>query len=800
MKFSILRCKNNIGNSVRTTLYLLLCIAPLAGTDAGRATIKSIIIEGAHAVPHYTILSKIPYHPGDSLNRVKTRQLINNIYQLGMVSCVKVATEAQESEGKNVNLIVTITEKKLITRVVLEGNSALTTSFINKKLELNTISALDEGDFYALSERIKKLYAEKNYHNVTCEGSFKTTPEGDTEAVIKINEGKPTMVQRVFFEGNTIFRSAQLRTLLFTREDWLFGFINRAGSFQPDALEYDRSVIENHYQNHGYLMARVTDIIVDPIPNSSHVNVTFKMYEGDCFAIHEVKAAENQILSEDEQIAAIPIRPGQRYCKELIKTSMENLRMIVGEQGYIYADVMPSIIPDLEKKQVSVAFYTNLGSAMKLNRITFIGNNKTDDKVIRRQLVLDEGELITTRKLELSKNRVQSLGYFDPKSGVNWNIVRVDDSIADLELMLQEVSTGQGFAQLGFKGLPTDMSSPLDSFNVNLGVQNSNWFGRGLQGSVSAKYSQQDRSIDFNLADPWLFDRPIYGSIHVFHRRSRYDDFRLATSRPYELTTAVFGKLGLTIAQLSNTTMLGELGFESICFKELETQAASLENLIARKFQSGNVMMVGASLIQDLRNHPTHPTTGYLFNTGAKVGFPISLNTSDFGYVKWELDAQWYAPIIDEYDLVFRFHLFAGIVHQIHKFAIPYRELFHIGGPATVRGFEFGQIGPSFASSSLGSTKGLVINAELLFPIRTDGSIRGVIFYDGGSGWNTPDTQLIPAAGLINNNFDYRHAIGFGVRLTQPTAVSIDIGFKLDRRKRLGESLSEVHFNMIRDF
>lgn len=768
-----------------------------------RVTINTIIIEGAHTVPHYTILSKIPYHPGDTINRVKTRQLIHNIYNLGVVSCVKVATEATESASaqgpQKVDLIVSIVEKKPITRVILEGNYALTTSFISKKLDLPTISALDEGDFHALGERIKKLYAEKNYHNVACEGSFRTTTQGDTEAVIKIDEGKPTMVQRVFFEGNTIFRSAQLRTLLFTREDWLFGFMNRAGSFQPDALEYDRSVIEGHYHNHGFLMARVVDIVVDPIPDSSYVNVTFKIQEGDCFRVSSVKAAENRVLSENEQLAAIPIRPGQIYCKELIKTSLENLRMIVGEQGYIYADVMPSIIPDLEKKQVEISFHTNLGSAMKLNRITFVGNTKTDDKVIRRQLVLDEGELITTRKLELSKNRVQSLGYFDPKNGVNWNIVRLDESTADLELMLQEASTGQGFAQIGVKGLPTDMSSPLDSFNVNLGVQNTNWFGRGLQGSVSIKYSQQDRSIDFSLADPWLFDRPIYGSLHLFHRRSRYDDFRLASSRPYELTTAGIVKLGLNIAQLSNTTMLGEVGFESICFKELETQVL-LESLIARKFQSGNVVTVGASLIQDLRNHPTHPTTGYLFNSGAKVGAPISLKSSDFGYVKWELDWQWYAPIIDEYNLVFRFHVFAGIVHQIHKFAIPYRELFHIGGPATVRGFEFGQIGPSFQSSSLGSTKGLVINAELLFPIRPDGSIRGVIFYDGGSGWDTPDKQFIPAGGLFNDKFDYRHAIGFGIRLTQPTPVSIDVGFKLDRRKRLGESLSEVHFNMIRDF
>lgn len=787
-------------SSNRRQALLLTCFSLALYAREDLATIKKIVIEGTHSVPRYTILSKIPYRVGDRINRAKTRQLIHNIYSLGVVSCVKVAVEDRtQSSNQEIDLIITIVEKRPIRRVVLKGNYALTTSFLNKKLDLTAISACDEGDFYALGNRIKKLYAEKNYHNVICEGTFETTPEGDTEAVVTITEGNPTSVQRVFFEGNTVFRSAQLRSLLFTREDWLFGFINRAGSFQPDALEYDRSVIENFYQNHGFLTARVTDVIVTPVPNSSCVHVTFRIQEGDCYTVSEVKATENQALSEEEQLASIPIRPGQRYCKELIKTSMENLRMIVGEQGYIYADVMPSIIPDPETKQVAISFYTTLGSTMRLNRITLIGNIKTDDKVIRRQLVLDEGELITTRKLELSKNRVQSLGYFEPKNGVNWNIVRIDDSTADLELIVQEVKTGQGFAQMGLKGLPTDKTSAVDSFNVNIGVQNSNWFGRGIQGSISGQYSQQDRSLNLVLADPWLFDRPIYGSINCFHRRQRYDDFKLAAAKPYEMTTAAIAKLGLTISQLSNTTVLGELGFESICFRELSTEN-TLNNLISRKFQSGNVLSIGASLIQDMRNHPTHPTTGYLFNTGAKVGIPYSLQKTDFGFVKWELDAQWYAPIIDEYDLVFRFHLFSGIVHQIHNFATPYRELFHIGGPATVRGFEYGQIGPSFQGSSLGATKALVINAELLFPIRPDGSIRGVLFYDGGAGWDTPDTQFIPKEFLRNNNFNYRHAIGFGVRLTQPTPVSIDVGFKLDRRKRFGESLSEVHFNMIRDF
>jgi len=554
----------------------------------------------------------------------------------------------------------------------------------------------------------------------------------------------------------------------------------------------------------------VTDIIITPISGTPDVDVTFKIIEGDRFTVSEVKAPENQILSEEEQLVVIPIKPGQIYSKELIRQTMEMLRLVWGEYGYIDAEVSPSVIPDMQKKTAALTFYTTLNNKLRLNRITLIGNSKTNDNVIRRQVLIDEGELITTRKLEMSKARIQSLGYFEPKNGVNWQIVRLDDNTADLELLLDEVSTGQGSLNIGFNGLTSDKSSPTDSFRVSGVLQNSNWFGRGIQGSLSAGYSKQDQSVDLVIANPWLFDKPLYGSVNFFHRRSRYDDFRLALNAPAELTTAGFGKMGFTVSQLTNVTTLGELGFESICFQELKTADPVLVPLINRKFQSGNVVSIGVSLMQDLRNHPTHPTGGVFWNSSLKIGIPYgdacaSLGLcqskgTDFGFVRLTLDTQWYASLIEEYSLVFRLRGFAGFVQQIGNHAIPYRELYHIGGQATVRGFNFGQISPMLDGSSLGATKAFVINTELLFPVTANGSIRGVLFYDGGAGWDTPDKQLIPEWRLRNNRFNYRHAIGFGVRLTQPTPLSIDIGFKLDRNKRLGETLSEVAFSMTRDF
>jgi outer membrane protein assembly factor BamA len=140
--------------------------------------------------------------------------------------------------------------------------------------------------------------------------------------------------------------------------------------------------------------------------------------------------------------------------------------------------------------------------------------------------------------------------------------------------------------------------------------------------------------------------------------------------------------------------------------------------------------------------------------------------------------------------------------------AIPYRDLYNVGGPGSVRGFDFGQIGPQIFFSSVGATRAFWINAELIFSITQDQSVRGLLFYDGGAGWHTPlnARQLellrdpLNANALINNQFKYRHAIGFGLRLLNPLPIRVDVGFKLDRNKRLGEKFYEVHLAGAQEF
>ena len=206
-----------------------------------------------------------------------------------------------------------------------------------------------------------------------------------------------------------------------------------------------------------------------------------------------------------------------------------------------------------------------------------------------------------------------------------------------------------------------------------------------------------------------------------------------------------------------------------------------------------------------MRNHPMFPKEGHRWRLTAKAGIPTFNNA--IGFYKVTFDTHWYTTLIQEYDVVLHTHAFFGLATPVNtQRAVPFSELFHIGGPATVRGFRFGEVGPKFLNESgIGAKKAMFVNVELLFPITSDYSMRGIFFYDGGAGWDNPYVHGADKAFVTGNSFDYRHSVGIGIRLTSPVPVKIDWGFKIDPRKdRLDrsrdENASEVHFSMSYDW
>jgi len=779
--------------------------------QADEKTIADIAVYGNTLLPDHTIKTKIPYRTGATFDPFLSSQAIHTLYQLDLFRNVRI--EKRDLDADRVQLIITLEEKDRVENISFHGNKQLDDDKLKERINASDMRTIDEEEITQLERIIRSAYQEKNYHNVTITPKIERTDDKRIHLHFYISEGKRSVVKRVRFVGNASIPTKELRKQIFTREEWILSFFDKAGTYHPDALEQDKYMIENTYHNNGFLAAQVTDADVTTLEDGNFM-VTFTIDEGDIYTISDVDIEGNTLFSAEQLRAYLPVQPGQLYSKQAIRESMEALRTLWGEYGYIYADVHPSVRDiDEENKTVAITFSHQLGNQMFVDRINILGNRKTAENVIRRQLSIDEGDMVTQRQLDESQYRVQALGLFDEQTGVNWRFTKKDEEYVDLDMILQEAKTGRFFYSAGIN--MNGPQSPLDGFSVSGGMRNLNFMGAGIQYHLNLMYSRNDKSADFSVTDNWLFNKPIAGTLHLFSVKSRYEDVSLTTQEPEERTSGGMIRLGARPRFLDYTQVSGALGIDEIryttniapneqildVFDSQEAREAFTDK-VARSFQEGSISWIAGSVAQDYRNHPYLPSRGYIWNLDLKYAFPTGiLNDQDFAFFKVGLTGDWYTPLIGERTLVLHGHGFFGAVTEEARRNLPYRELFHIGGATTVRGYEFGQIGPQLFNDSLGGKKALLTNVELLFPISGDGNLRGVVFYDGGASWDTPQlTSNILQSRIENQSFEYRHSIGVGFRASSPVPVRVDWAFKLDRKKGREENISKVHITGSQDF
>lgn len=819
---------------ILTRAILLLIIAiPLSAAFASRRqpipitssfneqaprelTIAAIQIDGLATVSSDDVYSKMPFRIGDVFKKRQVSSFIKKLYELGRFSSIKV-TRSNPTQD-TIALRITVAEKPVIEKTEFIGNNHLGENEIERKLKLSHTVALDAEQLDSIIQMIKKLYQDKDYHDVKITGEL--VPTTDNRVIVRytIDEGERTIVRRVFIEGNKYIPSKALRKVLFTREVWLGSFFDRSGKYIPEAIEYDKYQLENFYQNSGFLAAHVTDVKLDR-KESGYMDVTFVIDEGEPYTLESVDAEGNDLVPRERLLGFISLRPGMLWSREAVRNTMERLRSVWGEYGYIYADVQPTVVPNDEKKTIALSFKSDLGNKMMANRISIVGNEKTLDKVIRRFIEFNEGETLTTRAMDNSKTRVQGLGYFDQKEGVNWVTNKVDDEHVDLELNVKEIRTGHVNGGLSYGGT-ANHQSPVQSIAANVSVSDSNWQGSGVTYNFSGSLANrgEERTFMAQVGNPFLFDRPLFGNLQFILRRSLYDEMNniVRNQTPVEHITGGAATIGFAIPRWGYMQCAFDGGAERIQFNSVPQAfvpagvspaiRANYQTVLNNRFLSGTIVRFGGSLMQEARNHPRFPSRGHRFAINAYAAVPQLSN--NFGFAKFEFDGDWYTPLINENTLIFRIHGHFGIVENLNNQSIPYRELFHVGGPSNVRGFIFGQISPQVVidqsnrlqGDSIGAKKAFWINVELIFPLTYDMGTRAVFFYDGGAGWDTPGAARISPEILRNNQFSYRHSFGFGLRLTSPTPIRLDWGFKLDRRKKRGEPLTKFHFDMSQEF
>lgn len=762
--------------------------------------IKAIVIEGNKYVKKDAILRKLPYRVGDRFVKERTEVAINLLYSLGYFRQIRI--EEKDAEDDKVILYVVVEERKLLERVDLEGNRSIRTKKIMSELSLDKLETIDEEQLKRIALAIEKLYKDENYHSVVVDYkivSNKLSPD-KARVVFVIDEGKKATIKRIYFRGNKRLPDRKLRTVIFTREDWILGLLDDSGKYNEESLEMDKKRIEYLYREHGYLMAKVANVGIDFSKNNREISVTFDIREGDQFRIRYVSVPGDDLFEEDELLEHVFIKAGEPFSQSKIVKSIEKLKTQWGEIGYIYADVFPQVVPNEETKEVDITFHAEKGKRMFVNRINITGNKITKDRVVRRELEIEEGDLITSKKLGNSKTSVEYLGFFE-RGTVNWKMHKISEDNVDLELSLKEARTGKLNAGLSYG---SDKGSSKRSIRGNVTLDKSNFLGRGFDIGLAVQSSlHRFQSGSVHFFDPHLFDTDVSTAVNLYVQQEEYEQWGNLERPPIQRVYGTSTNFGFLLPKISRRTRVGiEVGYEHIknnCPKTAPRDRELLQPIVNRMFQAGDHFWLGADISKDIRNHRVYPNRGYKILFGVKTA-PPGLN-QEFSFLKAEFDWSWYTPLIGERDLVLMLHARGGIIDTLAKDkVIPYKELFHMGGQTTVRGFIWGGIEPAWVSAAhgnpLGARKAIQFNMELIFPLVPDYQMKGHLFYDAGAGWDTPKQCITNRSHIKRDKFNLRHSVGFGLNLSNPFPAKIDWGYKLDRDKDAGESPHEFHISM----
>ncbi|MGQ3376054.1 MAG: outer membrane protein assembly factor BamA [Caulobacteraceae bacterium] len=706
--------------------------APAAApVEEERAVISRIRVRGTQRLDQTTILSYLPIQPGDTVDPQVLDVAVRTLTRTQLFADVQLGIQP------NGDLIVEIVENPIINQVVFEGNSAIGDTKLTEEVTLKPRGIYTRARIQEDVGKIVELYRLSGRIGATVTPKIVQLDQNRVDVVFEINEGPETGVRAITFLGNEAFSDNELREVMVTKQSQWWRLFGTTDNYDPNRVDYDREQLRKFYTNRGYYDFRVISAISELSPDDSAFAITMTVDEGDRYNFGNVEVVtENDRLNPDFLRALLPIRSGDLYESDKIESAVDALTFAAGSAGYAFVEIDPEYTANPETDTVDVTFRVREGQRVYVDRINIIGNTRTLDNVVRREMMLSEGDAFNRTLLERSRNNLRGLGFFKDVTVEEARGSAPDRSVVNVTV--QEQPTGELSVGAGF--------SSVDSFVLNLGITERNFRGRGQNVVARVEWGSLRQQIDFRFTEPKFLGRDLRAGFDAFH--SRYDlseyssyDYRstgggLRLSYPLNgytlLSTRYFLKSDEIIVP-SNYCAVGGSGSTALC-----DQVGSFLNSSA-----------GYTLLVDRRNDPLRPTrgwTGSLRQDFAGIG-------GDVNYVKTEADLSAYWGISPEW--IVTATASTGYVTGWGGDPIRINDRFFKGGNS-FRGFETAGMGPRdlLTTDALGGNFYAIGSLELTVPnyLPEEYGIRTSLFADVGTLGVLDDRYTVTSTGATDPN------------------------------------------------
>jgi outer membrane protein insertion porin family len=726
------------------------------GGEVPAPRIRSIEVKGNQKVETSTIQFYIRNRVGDEFSVTRIREDILRIYRLGFFKDVQVDVEEFEG-GLRVTFIVV--EEPFVRDITIAGAQAIKREEIEGKLALKANSVLNRNQVRDSLDKIKQLYQEKGYYFADAEAVYTDVGPEEIDLTIRITEGEKILIKRITFVGNRAIEPWELKNVMETKESNLLSFITGTGVYQREMLRNDMRRLEAFYQTRGFLRVEISEPEVRVDPKAKGIFITIAVKEQDQYHVGRLRVEGDDLFSAGELKGLMKLQEGEIFDRSQLANDVLRLSDRYTERGYAFADVVPLTNIDQEKRLVNIDVQLDRGPQVRVGRILIVGNEITRDKVIRREVRLNEGDLFDSSKLRRSRQRLGNLGFFEEVKLDTRR--RPEEDLVDLEVRVKEQPTGAFTAGAGY--------SSTQSVIGTASIRQNNLFGRGQRLALTAALSSVSADFTLSFTEPYFLDSQYSLGLEAFNRNFDYDSF---DSRE-------------TGAGLRFSREIGEylrigLGYryEDIDISDVAEDASQrIKDLAGRSTSS----VISPSITWDTRDNVLNPTRGFHnFLTVDFAGGPLGAENQFYKAVG---EANWYYPVVG--DLVFSARGRLGYADGWGGKDLPLLERFFVGTQAvTIRGYRLEDVGPKdINGDAIGGNSLILLSGQLRFPITQGLSLVG--FIDAGNLYD-------------KNDFDptrLRVGIGPGIRFVTPLGpLALDWGFKLDRKA--GEKSSEIHFNI----
>jgi outer membrane protein insertion porin family len=695
--------------------------------------VKDIKIEGLHRISAGTVFSYLPIQVGDTYDGQSTK-IIDALYQTGFFKNIELLKQDD-------SLVIKVVERPAIDEIKIHGNKLIETKQLQESLKQVGISrgrTFNRAVLDRLKSELQQVYLSRGKYDVRIKTSVKDLPRNRVSIDIDIHEGATAKIKRINIVGNHYYSEDDIKNELETSEGSLFSFITGSNDYSKQKLAGDLERIKSLYLDHGFINFNINSTQVSLTPDKKDIYITINVDEGDQYRVSSVGFAGDTIVPVKELQAMSTIKPGEIFSRKKINDLIEKIEERLGNYGYAFATVNPIPTIDKKNKTVAVTLYVDPGRRVYVNRITFHGNYKTQDVVLRREMRQMEGAWYDRAQIKRSKTRLQRLSYIESANVKTVRIPGRDDAV-NLVVDVKERLASSFSAGIGY----SDSEGVI--FNTSLSF--GNFRGTGKNVAVSVNTSKVNTVYSLSYTNPYYTLNGISRGFSVYYRTI---DAAAAGVTTYS-ADRYGGNLnyGVPLSEFDNFNF--GVGLQNTKVKTGTNASTQVQDYLRTNGNEFNEYLINVGYTHDSRNRTVFANSGLLSTTGLSVALP----GSDLEYYKLSLYNTYHYPLSDKTSLFAKGNIGYGKGYG-KTTTLPFFEKYYAGGVGTVRGYKDNSLGPLDSNGDpYGGDLRTTFSTGLLFPVpfsqKLD-SVRMSAFFDAGNVFAKPKdfefNQLRTSAGI----------------------------------------------------